>query len=788
MFYLVRMKRLLITLAFGLIIFNTSAQGRLLVDSVSEYKWSSPTILSDIWGYQDTTGVEYALVCRRRGFSVISLADTLNPVEVYSDTSIFSIWRDVKTWKKHAYVVNESGLGMEIYDLSKLPDSVAKVGTYTGTTIPFQTAHNIFIDSVGVAYLFGTNNNLPGGGTVMLDVDTDPKNPIDLGNFDSLYLHDGVVRDSILYGGAVYSGRLIVVDVRNKSNPQIIGSVQTPNSFTHNVWLSDDGNTAFTTDEVSGAFVASYDVSNPANIIPLDRIRTRNTTTVIPHNTHVLNDFLVTSYYTAGVSIVDGSRPDHLVEVGYFDTSPFSGGTFNGNWGAYPYLPSGLLILSDMEEGLFVVRPKYQRASYLEGNITDCNQNAIAQAKVKILNEGYETNTNLLGDFDLGNVLNGFYTLEVSAPNYATRTIDSVELRPGIVQFLNIELQDTNRGFIHTVVDNQNSPINGALVTIENADTSLTQTIANGKLAFLGLDFGTYNIYVGSWGYENVCIENFVFDCNNDSLSHTLNVGYEDDFNNDLGWSVFNLISTTTGWNRVKPRLILDNNSVAAPSSDDSLDCGNTAYLTIDDTSNLSLDTISILHSPAINFLSYSNPYINLSYWFYNGSSSASDYLEFFLEDTTGGSSLLIGLDTIFFNPSGWNYISYQMSNFTSTNRNARFAIRAIANSNTNSNVFFGIDNFSITEGLPVGVTETTKENDLLIYPNPFSNEFRIEFKTAEQREISIYNLQMQLIYQESSNGNRAQLNLDEAQESGVYILVIKDARGNLTQKKIIKL
>ena len=221
MFYLDRMKKLLFTLAFVLIIFNTSAQGRLLVDSVSEYKWSSPTILSDIWGYQDTTGVEYALVCRRRGFSVISLADTLNPVEVYSDTSIFSIWRDVKTWKKHAYVVNESGLGLEIYDLSKLPDSVSKVGTYTGTTIPFQTAHNIFIDSAGVAYLFGTNNNLPGGGTVMLDVDTDPKNPIDLGNFDSLYLHDGVVRDSILYGGAVYSGRLVVVDVRNKSNPQI---------------------------------------------------------------------------------------------------------------------------------------------------------------------------------------------------------------------------------------------------------------------------------------------------------------------------------------------------------------------------------------------------------------------------------------------------------------------------------------------------------------------------------------------------------------------------------------
>jgi choice-of-anchor B domain-containing protein len=130
----------------------------------------------------------------------------------------------------------------------------------------------------------------------------------------------------------------------------------TPSNFTHNSWISDDGATVFTTDEVSGAFVASYDVSDLTNIRELDRIQAwSNNTDVIPHNTHVDGDFLVTSYYRDGVSVVDASNPSNLIEVAYYDTSPdFEGGGFNGAWGAYPYLPSGNILVSDIENGLLV--------------------------------------------------------------------------------------------------------------------------------------------------------------------------------------------------------------------------------------------------------------------------------------------------------------------------------------------------------------------------------------------------------------------------------------------------
>jgi hypothetical protein len=58
----------------------------------------------------------------------------------------------------------------------------------------------------------------------------------------------------------------------------------------------------------------------------------------------------VSSYYTSGLQIVDAEYPNNLVEVGYYDHSAFFGNTYSGSWGAYPYLPSGLILSTDIEE------------------------------------------------------------------------------------------------------------------------------------------------------------------------------------------------------------------------------------------------------------------------------------------------------------------------------------------------------------------------------------------------------------------------------------------------------
>ena len=57
--------------------------------------------------------------------------------------------------------------------------------------------------------------------------------------------------------------------------------------------------------------------------------------------------------------IFDSTTPRSLTEIGSFDTylspSANSAGT-DGVWGVYPFLPSGTLLVSDIENGLFLLK------------------------------------------------------------------------------------------------------------------------------------------------------------------------------------------------------------------------------------------------------------------------------------------------------------------------------------------------------------------------------------------------------------------------------------------------
>jgi choice-of-anchor B domain-containing protein len=46
-----------------------------------------------------------------------------------------------------------------------------------------------------------------------------------------------------------------------------------------------------------------------------------------------------------------------ITEIGYFDTHPENNiAAFNGAWSVYPYFPSGNIIISDINRGLFIVK------------------------------------------------------------------------------------------------------------------------------------------------------------------------------------------------------------------------------------------------------------------------------------------------------------------------------------------------------------------------------------------------------------------------------------------------
>lgn len=404
--------------------------------------------LSGIWGHTNSTGREYALV---GVFDRLSIVDVTNPdsiTELFTVTEPGSSWHEIKSWNNHAYVTNEAGDGLLIVDLNYLPDSIAWV-RWTGDSI-LLTAHTLFIDENGILYLFGYNDtarSIPYDerGALICDLNPDPKAPVVLGSYNTDYVHDGFVRGDTLWASQISRGNFAVIDVSDKANPLLLATQETPSRFTHNAWLSDDGQYLFTTDERPYAFIASYDVSDLDNIRELDRWQAEPGSGLIPHNTQFLNQFLINSYYKYGINILDATLPDNLVETGFYDTSPFTNSDgFNGCWGVYPYFPSGTIVASDMEAGLFVMTPTYKRACYMEGLVTDLTTgNPVADVRVEIMATNIVKNTRLNGTYKTGVADSGRYDIRFFKFGCLPQIIASVLLEPGNITTLNVAVNCT---------------------------------------------------------------------------------------------------------------------------------------------------------------------------------------------------------------------------------------------------------------------------------------------------------------------------------------------------------
>lgn len=434
------MKRLLFAASL-LITVNAFGQASLGVTKLGQQTYTD--VLNDVWGYVDSVGNEYALVGLESGLSIVDITSPASPVETDFVAGKISTWRDIKTWDHYAYVVHDLAAGgsdgILIVDMNTVNTSNLGTTNYFptvtvgGNTTTFSRAHNIYIDENGVLYCFGSNVGV--GGALMFDVAANPTNPPFLGAVNAAYYHDGVARGDTLWGAAIQSGIFQVVDVSNKSNPVVWASQSTPTNFTHNIWFSDDNQTVFTTDEIKGAFVTAYDVSDLNNITELDRIQTGifDGSKVIPHNAHVQGDFVVTSYYTSGLQIVDASHPDILVETAYYDTSPLSGDGYNGAWGAYPFLPGGRILVSDRQEGLFILQTDYPRASFFTAFVKDSvTNNPIVNANVEMLGSDIIGTTNIFGNFRDGQRDTGIFSVVVTKIGYHTDTI-SVTMHAGVV-------------------------------------------------------------------------------------------------------------------------------------------------------------------------------------------------------------------------------------------------------------------------------------------------------------------------------------------------------------------
>ena len=300
---------------------------------------------NDCWGYTDSGGREYAFLGVRNGTSIIDITDVPVTREVAFISGPTSSWKDIKTYRSHAYVVTESLGGMQILDLSQLPDTVVLATTYTG----FQASHNISIDTA-MAMLYAEGNGPgPGSEPVRALSLNDPVNPVQVSAF-GIECHDIFARNGIVYVSEGNSHSIGIYDLTSPSSPSFVKRFSIPtNGYVHNAWPTDDGRYLMTTEETVGRTVKLWDMRNLDSVYVAGQYLA---SAAMAHNTHVKGLYAYISHYVQGLRIVDISDPTNLVEVGHYDTF---GGSGLGAWGAFPFFASGKVLISDVETGLYVV-------------------------------------------------------------------------------------------------------------------------------------------------------------------------------------------------------------------------------------------------------------------------------------------------------------------------------------------------------------------------------------------------------------------------------------------------
>jgi choice-of-anchor B domain-containing protein len=751
------------------------ALAQLNVDSLSHinYQQLHAADLNDVWGYVDELGNEYALVGTSKGTSIVDVTDPANPVEVFWLSGSESIWRDPSSHGDYAYVTTEAEDGMLIIDLGPLPQSTNLTTTlYTGpTNNSWQSAHTCFVDEFGYAYVFGANRG--NGGVIMLDVFTNPMAPVEVGVFDNWYCHDGYVRNDTMYLANINDGILSIVDVSDKSNPILLGTKTTVSNFTHNAWPSDNGQFVFTTDEVSGAFIASYDISDPTNIIEVDRIQNSPGSGVIPHNTHVLGDYLITSYYSDGIVVHDITYPYNMIKVGQFDTYVGQTVSYDGCWGVYPFFPSGTTVAADITNGLFVLGPQYEKASYLEGDVTDANTTlALQNVAVHILPNDQTDYTALDGHYATGMLIQGSVQVEYSKVGYFP-VIETVNLVQGQITIHDVQLVPIppfNLTVIVTEEGTGNLISNAQIKLVHPLIEHLGITNGIGEEDFVLFYQQNYRVHVGKWEYQSICFDTLI-DQNTVVLAIELPIGYYDDFEFDFGWGI-NSTASTGLWERGVPK---PTDSGSAVPFDAEFDCGSLAFVT-GNNPNLhpDFDDVdegnTILTSPPMDLTSYTNPYFNYSrgFYCYYGPYLVDDTLKIYASN--GTTTVLIDqVGAPQGNAMTWESKSIALSGLLAITSTMQISIH-ISDEDPDVNITeAAFDYFTVTNSNVAEVPKLNKAT-LFAYPVPMNDKVNLVGLTINQ-DLHLFDATGQLLANYMVNSENMTFDLSAFQNK-VFIFV----------------
>jgi choice-of-anchor B domain-containing protein len=335
---------------------------------------------NDCWGYVAPSGREYALIGLSLGTAFVEVTDPGNAQIIDVITGPTSSWRDIKTHQQFAYAVSEGGGGIQVFDLSQIDSGVVSLVNTITTGGRLQT-HDVAINTEsGRLYRVGGGGNSPVNGLRVYSL-ADPSTPAFLGKWHDRYCHDAQV---VTWTDAPYVGVEVafcyandttasgnpgieILDVSDPANISVIGSINLslppifshPAYYAHQGWLSPDRQYVYFNDEVDEASTGNstttriIDVSDLSN--PIQAATFTNGNPARDHNLYTKGELLFESNYRSGLRVFSASDPLAPLEIAYFDTYPDDdNANYNGLWSVYPYFPSGTIIGSDIERGLFV--------------------------------------------------------------------------------------------------------------------------------------------------------------------------------------------------------------------------------------------------------------------------------------------------------------------------------------------------------------------------------------------------------------------------------------------------
>ncbi|MEL6123711.1 MAG: choice-of-anchor B family protein, partial [Bacteroidota bacterium] len=720
---------------------------------------NSGDFANDVWGYVAPDGVEYAIIGSNREAVIYSLEDPTQPTVIAEVPGATSIWRDFKVYENYVYQTTDQGSdGVTIIDMAGAPDSISSIlwqpeVNVDGFTSTLRRCHNLWIDTLrGHMYLSGCNIGV--GGVIIADLNQDPTSPVVIGVENQRYSHDVITRGDTLFASEINEGNLGIYDISDPANALLLSRTATTSFFTHNAWYADDGRYVFTTDERPNSRVDAYDITDITQPERVDTYQPPERPGALPHNVHYLDGYLVTSWYSEGIIILDAHRPHNLVEVASYDTYPQGIRGGEGCWGAYPFLPSGLVLGSDITNGLFVLDPDYQRAAYLEGLVIDAvTREPINNVRLELnTTRPLSEQTTATGSFAMGTAESGDFVIKLTHPDFESMS-GPINLSSGIVTDTVFALQPKGRAALDVIVVNPEGQfIPGANLVIrsEQHRFDVDPEALRGPPDSIPLD--NYEVFTAAWGFRGSRSE--VSLSTDEQIVVELTEGYEDDFFADLGWEVEG--DALTGiWERAIPEATFLDDLASNPGSDSPIDLGSSAYVTGNLNTDVGVDDVddgvTRLVSPPIPIEAYVRPELVFSYWFFNNGATVpfddtlkvylrqnnQDQLIFEVADIEGQSGMWVDSAVVSFDKLlDRNQLNYQI------------VFEASDVPGSGNIVEAGIDRFRIKESeVTTSIVSSSPKSGIRIWPNPVKDNIMVTLPPVSNiKNIDIYDTSGRLI------------------------------------------